>query len=144
MGPRMGAALMPLLLVRHASAGDRAQWVGDDRERPLDKRGRKRAEELVAQLEPYPIEAILSSPARRCVETVEPLARARGLEIEQRPELSEELQATEGAALVRSLADRTVVVCGHGGLEQVLADPPRWKKGMVFVVGPGLELLDVL
>jgi len=135
---------MPLLLVRHASAGDRAQWVGDDRERPLDKRGRKRAEELVAQLEPYPIEAILSSPARRCVETVEPLARARGLEIEQRSELGEELQATEGVALVRSLADRSVVVCGHGGLEQVLADPPRWKKGMVFVVGPGLELLDVL
>jgi 8-oxo-dGTP diphosphatase len=140
----MGIALMPLLLVRHASAGDREEWVGDDRERPLDKRGRKRAEELVTQLEPYPIEAILSSPARRCVETVEPLARARGLEIEQRPELGEELQATEGAALVRSLADRSVVVCGHGGLEQVLADPPRWKKGMVFVVGPGLELLDVL
>lgn len=135
---------MPLLLVRHASAGDRAQWVGDDRERPLDNRGRKRAEELVAQLEPYPIEAILSSPARRCVETVEPLARARGLEIEQRPELGEELQATEGVALVRSLADRPVVVCGHGGLEQVLADPPKWKKGMVFVVGPELELLDVL
>jgi 8-oxo-dGTP diphosphatase len=135
---------MPLLLVRHASAGDRTQWVGDDRERPLDKRGRKRAEELVAQLKPYPIEAILSSPARRCVETVEPLARARGLEIEQRPELGEELQATEGVALVRSLVGRDVVVCGHGGLEYVLANPPRWKKGMVFVVGPELELLDVL
>jgi phosphohistidine phosphatase SixA len=144
VGPRVGAALMPLLLVRHASAGDRTQWVGDDRERPLDKRGRKRAEELVAQLKPYPIEAILSSPARRCVETVEPLARARGLEIEQRPELGEESQATEGVALVRSLVGRDVVVCGHGGLEYVLANPPRWKKGMVFVVGPGLELLDVV
>jgi phosphohistidine phosphatase SixA len=144
VGPRVGAALMPLLLVRHASAGDRAQWVGDDRERPLDKRGRKRAEELVAQLEPYPVEAILSSPARRCVETVEPLARARGLEIEQRPELGEELQAIEGVALVRSLVGRDVVVCGHGGLEYALADPPRWKKGMVFVVGPRLELLGVL
>ena len=144
MGPRVGAALMPLLLVRHASAGDRAQWVGDDSERPIDKRGRKRAEKLVAQLEPYPIEAILSSPARRCVETVDPLGRARGLETEQRSELSEDLQAVEGVALVRSLVGRDVVVCGHGGLEYVLADPPRWKKGMVFVVGPGLELLDVL
>jgi phosphohistidine phosphatase SixA len=133
-----------LLLVRHASAGDRDQWVGDDRERPLDKRGRRRAGELVALLEPYRIEAILSSPARRCVETVEPLALARGLEIELRAQLSEELQATEGAALVRSFVDRDVVVCGHGGLEQVLADPPRWKKGTVFVVGPGLALRDVL
>lgn len=135
---------MPLLLVRHASAGDRAQWVGDDRKRPLDKRGRKRADELVAQLAAYPVEAILSSPAHRCVETVEPLARARGLEIELHPELGEELQATKGVTLVRSLVDRAVVVCGHGGLEHALPDPPVFKKGAVLVVGPALGLLDVL
>jgi 8-oxo-dGTP diphosphatase len=140
----VAAALMPLLLVRHASAGDRAQWVGDDRKRPLDKRGRKRADKLVAQLAPYPVQAILSSPARRCVETVEPLARARGLGIELRPELTEELQATEGVGLVRSLVGRDVVVCGHGGLERALPDPPSFKKGAVIVVGPGLEPLDVL
>jgi 8-oxo-dGTP diphosphatase len=135
---------MPLLLVRHASAGDREEWAGDDRERPLDERGHTQADELVERLEPCPIEAILSSPARRCVETVEPLARARGLEIEQRPELSEELQGTEGAALVRSLAGRDVVACGHGGLEHVLLEPPKWKKGMVLVAGPALEVLGVL
>ena len=144
MGPRLAAALMPLLVVRHASAGDRTKWVGDDRKRPLDKRGRKRADELVAQLAPYPVEAILSSPALRCVETVEPLARARGLEIELREQLSEELQATEGVTLVRSLVGRDVVVCGHGGLQYALPSPPVFKKGAVLVVGPGLELLDVL
>jgi 8-oxo-dGTP diphosphatase len=135
---------MPLLLVRHASAGDRDAWEGDDRERPLDERGRKQAVELVERVRPYPIEAILSSPARRCVETVEPLARARGLEIEQRAELSEERQGTAGIGLVRSLAGRDVVVCGHGGLEHALPDAPTWKKGAVLVVGPGLEVLDVL
>jgi 8-oxo-dGTP diphosphatase len=135
---------MPLLLVRHAWAGDRDAWVGDDRKRPLDERGRKQAEELVERLRPYPIDAILSSPARRCVETVEPLAKARGLEIEQRPELSEERQGTEGLALVRSLAGREIVVCGHGGLEHALPAAPKWKKGSVLVVGPGLEVLDVL
>jgi phosphohistidine phosphatase SixA len=135
---------MPLLLVRHASAGDREEWEGDDRERPLDKRGRRQAEELVERLRPYPIEAILSSPARRCIETVAPLARVRVLEIEVRAELSEELQSTEGVALVRSLAGRDVVVCGHGGLEHALPDAPRWKKGSVLVVGPSLEVLDVL
>jgi phosphohistidine phosphatase SixA len=135
---------VPLLLVRHASAGDREQWAGDDRERPLDERGHKQAEKLVERLRPYPIEAILSSPARRCLETLEPLARARGLEIEQRPELSEELQATEGVALVRSLAGRDVLVCGHGGLEYALPAPPRWKKGAVLVVDPSFDVLDVL
>jgi phosphohistidine phosphatase SixA len=135
---------MPLLLVRHAWAGDRDAWEGDDRDRPLDERGCKQAKELVERLRPYPIEAILSSPARRCVETVEPLARARGLEIEQRPELSEERQGTEGVALVRSLAGRDVVACGHGGLEYALPEAPKWKKGAVLVVGPGLHVLDVL
>jgi 8-oxo-(d)GTP phosphatase len=135
---------VPLLLVRHAWAGNRDEWEGDDRDRPLDERGRRQAEKLVKRLRPYPIEAIFSSPARRCVETVEPLAQARGLEIEQRPELSEELQATEGVALVRSLAGRGVVLCGHGGLEQALPEPPKWKKGAVLVVGRSLEVLDVL
>ena len=133
---------MPLLLVRHASAGDRDDWAGDDRERPLDERGRKQAEGLVERLQPYPIEQILSSPARRCVETVEPLARARGLEIELRPELGEERQAADGVELVRSFAGRDVVICGHGGLEWALPAPQKWKKGATLVVGPALEVLD--
>lgn len=133
---------MPLLLVRHASAGDRAAWEGDDRHRPLDKRGHRDASELVARLESLRIEAILTSPYRRCLETVGPLARARLLEIDVRKELGEERQGDEGVALVRSLAGRDVVVCGHGGLESVVPDAPKWKKGAVFVLGPDLELLD--
>src|SRR5258708_39587701 len=126
---------MPLLLVRHARAGEREEWEGEDSGRPLDERGLRRAEELVELLQRYPVETILSSPARRCVETVEPLARARRLEIELRSELSEERQWDEGVALVRSLAGHDVVVCGHGGLEWALPEAPKWKKGAVLVVG---------
>jgi len=135
---------MPLLLVRHASAGDRAAWEGDDRDRPLDERGRRDARELVARLESLRIEAILTSPYRRCLETVGPLARARLLEVDVRKELGEERQGDEGIALVRSLAGRDVVVCGHGGLESVVPEAPKWKKGAVFVLGPDFELLDRL
>jgi 8-oxo-(d)GTP phosphatase len=131
-----------LLFLRHASAGKREEWEGDDRERPLDKRGRTRAKELVDELAPYRIDAILTSPYRRCVETVEPLAAARGLEPEHRDELGEELQGTAGVALVRSLAGTDVVVCGHGGLETALVDSPRWRKGMVFVVDDALRVVD--
>jgi 8-oxo-dGTP diphosphatase len=130
-----------MLLVRHASAGDREQWSGDDRERPLDERGRAQALDLVERLQGSPIERILTSPARRCIETVEPLARSRSLELEVRPELGEDRQAGDGAALVRSLASRDVVLCGHGGLERAVLDAPTWKKGAVLVVGPGLEVL---
>jgi phosphohistidine phosphatase SixA len=136
---------VPLLLLRHASAGDRESWVGDDRERPLDDRGRRQADALVELLAAYSIEAIYTSPYRRCVETVGPLARTRGLEPEQREELGEQLQMTAGAELVRGLRDRDVVVCGHGGLDiAALEDGPKWKKGAVFVVSPELRVLDVL
>jgi phosphohistidine phosphatase SixA len=133
---------VPLLLVRHARAGEREEWDGPDFERPLDERGRAQAAHLVELLEPYPLEAVLTSPYVRCVDTVVPLADARGLALESRHELSEEWHATQGVALVRELAGRDVVVCGHGGLEDAVPGAPRWKKGTVFVLGPSLELLD--
>jgi phosphohistidine phosphatase SixA len=135
---------MPLLLVRHALAGDRATWAGDDRERPLDERGVRQAQALVEALARYPVTTILTSPAVRCVQTVEPLARSRGLPLERRPELGEDQQDEAGAALVRSLAGRDVVVCGHGGLEQTIPEAPRWKKGATLVLGPELELLETI
>jgi 8-oxo-(d)GTP phosphatase len=135
---------VPLLLLRHASAGDRETWSGDDRKRPLDERGRRQSGGLIELLEPFAIDAIFTSPYVRCVETVTPLARARGLSVEQREELGEELQSSAGAELVQALRERDVVVCGHGGLEAVLEDAPKWKKGAVFVVSPELRVRSVL
>ncbi|NUR75828.1 MAG: hypothetical protein HOQ28_06025, partial [Thermoleophilia bacterium] len=57
-----------------------------------------------------------------------------------RPELGEDRQGTAGAALLRSLAGRDVVVCGHGGLERAVPDPPKWKKGDALVLGPALDV----
>jgi phosphohistidine phosphatase SixA len=134
-----------MLLVRHAQAGDRDGWTDDDRVRPLDRRGRLQAAALVGLLDPYAITAILSSPYRRCVETVHPLAVARGLVVDERDELGEEQQGTAGVALLRSLAGRDVLVCGHGGLEaSVLDDAPRWRKGATFVLDERLALVAAL
>jgi 8-oxo-(d)GTP phosphatase len=133
---------MPLLLVRHASAGDRDAWEGDDRARPLEERGRRQAAALVEVLARFSVERVLTSPAVRCVQTVEPLASSRGLCLEPREELWEEHQHTDGVRLVRELAGSNVVVCGHGGLEQFIPEAPRWKKGATRVLGPRLELLE--
>jgi 8-oxo-(d)GTP phosphatase len=124
-----------MILLRHAWAGDSSRWKGDDRVRPLDKRGRKQAEALVEELSAFTIDRIVSSPYLRCVQTVEPLAQARGLEIEERPELGEDLQSTEGADLVRDLVGTAALVCGHGGLEHAIPGAPTLKKGAYFVVG---------
>ncbi len=132
---------MALVLLRHASAGDRAAWVGDDRERPLDERGERQARDIVARLASYAVEAVYTSPYRRCLQTVVPLAQARGLEPIVAPELGEDRQHDEGVALVVALAGRNVVVCGHGGLENALAAPPKWRKGAAFLVGDDLSVV---
>ena len=106
---------MSLLLVRHASAGKQEEWGAADAERPLDERGEAQAAHLPDVLSRFPIERILSSPAKRCLDTVGPLAAARGLTVELREELSPERQDRDGHSLVRSLAGQNVIVCGHGG-----------------------------
>jgi 8-oxo-dGTP diphosphatase len=76
-------------IVRHAKAGSRSHWSGDDRKRPLNKKGEKQAQELVDLYAEFPITAIHSSPYLRCVQTVEPLARARNLHVIQSTDLQE-------------------------------------------------------
>jgi len=120
-----------ILLIRHAWAGERNDWEGDDRRRPLDRRGRRQAEELVELLAPYELARILSSPYDRCVQTVDPLAAARGVEVELSEALAEERQEEDGARLVRSLVGDTAVSC-HGGLSEVVCRL-HLKKGEVLL-----------
>lgn len=98
------------VLLRHASAGDRYAWADDDRLRPLDKKGRRQAEKLAVELDTGHVGRIVSSPYVRCVQTVEPLAAALGLEVE----LDERL-AEGGGSSARALLDEPgVVACTHG------------------------------
>jgi phosphohistidine phosphatase SixA len=124
-----------LRLFRHGSAGDSNAWVGDDRERPLDEHGRVQAESLVGLLASNSIERVLTSPYRRCVESVEPLARARGLPIEYRAELGDDAEPEDALALIRSLAGEAAVLCSHGDLIQALLGE-ELDKGAVAVVEP--------
>ncbi|MBJ7599254.1 phosphoglycerate mutase family protein [Candidatus Nephthysia bennettiae] len=105
------------VLIRHAAAGSRERWKGgDDRLRPLSKKGRRQAEGLVRSLASIPVERVLSSPYRRCVETVEPLARARGLRIEESEALAEGAGLEAVLALLRELAGRPSALCTHGDI----------------------------
>jgi probable phosphoglycerate mutase len=55
----------------------------------LDDRGEQQAAHLAERLEPVRITAAYSSPLERCVETIEPAARARKLAVVTRPGLLE-------------------------------------------------------
>jgi 8-oxo-dGTP diphosphatase len=109
-----------VLLVRHGSAGDRASWVGRDELRPLDQDGVRQAERLAEVLPLFGPQRIVSSDQVRCMQTVQPLARRLGMDIEVEPALSEHAHAdnrARGAAAIRHLAasGQTVVTCGQGG-----------------------------
>ena len=104
------------------------------------------ADKLVELLAPFEIDAIYSSPYRRCAQTVGPLARSRGPSPSRTVTSSVRPSAHErGAEFVRSLARRHVVVCGHGGLESlVLGDAPRWRKGETLVLDERLRVVESL
>jgi hypothetical protein len=132
---------LTLLVIRHARAGKRSQWEGDDRRRPLDERGTNQARDLVDVLAPFEIGRILSSPYDRCVQTVEPLAAARGLTVEPRDELGEERQGIDGVTLARSLLGEAVALCVHAGLSDVAFDESL-KKGETLVVDGDGTVVD--
>ena len=149
---------MPLLVVRHARAGRRGAYTGDDLERPLSTRGREQAERLVPLLAAYRPRRVLSSPALRCFETVRPLADSLELPIESVGELGEG-NGTAALALLGRMAGETAVLCTHrdvaADLLDVLAHGASAKarhrlrllKGEVWVVqstGSSLEIVEHL
>lgn len=132
----------PLLFVRHASAGDRDDWGGNDTKRPLDSKGRRQAEELVERLDPYELSRIVSSPAVRCVQTLEPLAARRGLEIETTSDLVEGVDPERVRRLMNDFRSTPAVLCGHGPEMEPLFG--RTRKGETVVLDGDLRLVDRL
>ena len=100
-----------VLIVRHATAGRKARYNGDDRKRPLDKRGRAQAQSLVAQLMAFGASDLYAADRTRCVQTVEPLAEKLGLPIAVEPTLTEEAYAEHPKAA----QNRTVEIAALGG-----------------------------
>lgn len=103
-------------LVRHAHAGDKRAWDGPDSLRPLSDPGRREAHGLLTQLRDYPITRIVSSPAVRCLQTVEPLAQRRGLPVEPTDALAVDADPAALAALLLDPAAGEAVLCSHGEL----------------------------
>ena len=69
----------PLILLRHASAGQKEGWPAGDEARPLDAKGMMDALVLAKLLACFaPRARVLSSPAVRCIESVRPYAESFG------------------------------------------------------------------
>lgn len=126
----------PLLLLRHASAGKRGEWTKEDALRPLDGKGRRQAEKLVDLLDAFRIHRILTSPYLRCVQTVEPIAKVMGVDIETREELAEGAGA-QARGLLEEVVGSDPLLCTHGDVIAELIGDREAKKGSVWVLKPG-------
>ena len=124
-----------VLLVRHAKAGDRARWTGDDRLRPLDPRGRRQANALVGPLSGYALTRLVSSPYDRCLQTLEPLSARLAMPVESDDGLDEGVSGEEARALIGRLGPGPVVLCTHGDvMEALVGEGAPKKKGATWLL----------
>ena len=97
-----------IAIVRHAHAGKRVDWRGDDGRRPLSKRGRRQAKQIAKGFRGRPVSHVVTSPLRRCRQTVAPLLD----DLDMTPTIDKRL--AEGAS-VDGLLD-VFAGLGHGGV----------------------------
>ena len=106
---------MRLTFVRHARAGSKRGWEGNDELRPLDELGFVHAAALAPRLAGAgPVRRLLSSPALRCVQTLQPLADIVGLPIERWDALGPHASAAGVRSTLGHPAFDDVVMCTHG------------------------------
>jgi 8-oxo-dGTP diphosphatase len=113
-----------LILLRHAKALKRVEWIGDDGDRPLDNRGQIQSEKFRSIYEAYGIDEIFSSDAYRCLETVKPLGRDLGITVGIASDISEYQYSRDKEKPLKfakkflkaskdSAAAKTVLLCSH-------------------------------
>jgi 8-oxo-dGTP pyrophosphatase MutT (NUDIX family)/phosphohistidine phosphatase SixA len=120
------AALPPVtavaVLVRHAHAGERKRWSGNDALRPIDPLGQAQAERIGALSALFGPERLVSATPLRCKQTLEPLAAALAMPIVLDGAFAEPAAAAEAPAKAKVAAQRLLdlragglaVVCSQG------------------------------
>jgi 8-oxo-dGTP diphosphatase len=143
---KLGPPPRTVLLVRHAKAGSRYEWSGEDDLRPLSDKGHEQAEALDAMLGLFAPERAYAAPPLRCPQTIQPLADRFGLDIQPEPLLGEEAYWKDpdaGLARFLELADGpdVPVVCSQGGVIPDLVRrltgeaEPASRKASTWVLG---------
>ena len=142
------------IIARHARAKKRTSWKHDDLARPVTAGGTRRAHRLVRLFSAFGIRYIESSPAARCMATVQPYAGAIGKKIKTHDALTEEAHAShprDAADILTAILAKegNRLVCVHRPTMPTLltmldAATRKWTRGKVPHKNPYLPAGGVL
>lgn len=134
----VGGQVVRVTVVRHALAVDKRSWQRPDRDRPLNPAGERDAVALADQLAAFPIRRLVSSSARRCLQSLAPLADRMALPIERHDDLHKDVHPDAFLALIFDAASDDAVLCTHGEVMRPLLRQIR--RGGVEITGdPGIQ-----
>ena len=108
-----------IIALRHAKAAPPSEFDGPDFQRPLTQRGLNEAQLIVPSLAAFAPTVIRTSNARRCRETVAPIAAALGLKAKATPALSQDDFEAGTSDIRRVVGNRvrkrvSAIICSHG------------------------------
>jgi phosphohistidine phosphatase SixA len=121
---------MRLTILRHATAGNKRDWLGPDERRPLDPDGEQTAERLAKLVGGYAVRRIVSSPTTRCIQTLGPLAERCDVEIELWDGLGPDADPANIVACFGQPAFDDAVFCTHGEVVSPLLTTPAFRTLM--------------
>jgi len=113
------ARTFAIIALRHGKAVPPQSWDGPDSTRPLLQRGVDQALSVAPGIAAYRPSKLISSTAERCLRTIGPTARVTGLEVREKPQISQDGYQLGGEAVTKIVAKRlrkatTTVLCSHG------------------------------
>lgn len=109
----------PLILLRHAKAMPPENWDGPDHTRPLLQRGLNQAKNIARGVAAFGPKRLVSSPATRCLATIDPVSRVADLDVKTKKGVSQDAYSPTGEKprkIVAAEVARRVgsVICSHG------------------------------
>lgn len=108
----------PLVLLRHGKAMARGDWAESDDERPLSEVGEDQARLLARLLPLFGVAVTITSPSKRCRDTLGPLSTQLGRPLDTDPRWSEQALNQDPRACRQALTQAlkspdALVVCTH-------------------------------
>lgn len=130
----------PIIVLRHGKAMPRENWDGPDHTRPLLQRGLNQAAEQASGIAAFGPQRLISSPATRCLATIEPVSTKTGLDVVSRKRISQDAWEPEGdgptSIITKAVSKRrATVLCSHGPVI------PQLLNAASQVGGPGSDRL---